>query len=242
MVVVDDPKTLWTAEEDLRLLDSIGTYGLGNWADIAEAMYGNVTGVASSFNANRYAKQCMERYLDDFLGKYGQIVPPHTLVQIKQEQHNEHYHNMNNNPSTTNTTTNTTNTSDNYHRTTIKDETNHNTNNSKETSNLTNARKRKRGRSSSPFSQNLSSSTTTVSSKVGISIKPTKQKKYKYKAVSTSSLSGFKHIWPYPYLPPIAKKIKVGDDVARDLAARAEHTFVKLTNAATNKEDADQIR
>jgi hypothetical protein len=34
-VVQDDPKTVWTVEEDLRLLDAIGTCGLGNWADIA---------------------------------------------------------------------------------------------------------------------------------------------------------------------------------------------------------------
>ena len=34
--VIDDPKTTWTAEEDLRLLDGILTCGLGNWPEIAE--------------------------------------------------------------------------------------------------------------------------------------------------------------------------------------------------------------
>ncbi len=27
---------MWTVEEDLRLLEAISTYGLGNWADMSE--------------------------------------------------------------------------------------------------------------------------------------------------------------------------------------------------------------
>ena len=66
----DDIRYMWTAEEDLRLLDAITTFGLGNWADISEEI-----------GTNKTAKRCMERYIDDFLGRYGHIVPEYTLVQ-----------------------------------------------------------------------------------------------------------------------------------------------------------------
>lgn len=69
----DDPKSVWTAEEDLRLLRGIQTHGLGNWPDIAAEV---VNGPGSS---GKTAKRCMERYLDDFLGRYGYILPPLTL-------------------------------------------------------------------------------------------------------------------------------------------------------------------
>lgn len=65
---------MWTMEEDLRLLDGIETYGLGNWVDVADAV-GN----------NKSAKKCLERYCDDFLGRYGHILPEYTLV----EDHND---------------------------------------------------------------------------------------------------------------------------------------------------------
>ena len=78
LVVQEDPKCTWTLEEDLRLLDAIATCGLGNWQDIAE----NVSGQGSS---NKSAKRCMERYLDDFLGRYGQILPPYTVVDCDDD-------------------------------------------------------------------------------------------------------------------------------------------------------------
>jgi hypothetical protein len=77
-VVQDDPKTVWTVEEDLRLLDAIATCGLGNWADIAEA----ISGQGSS---SKTAKRCMERYFDDFLGRYGHILPAYTIVDDEEE-------------------------------------------------------------------------------------------------------------------------------------------------------------
>jgi hypothetical protein len=78
-VVQDDPKTVWTVEEDLRLLDAIATCGLGNWADIAEA----ISGQGSS---SKTAKRCMERYFDDFLGRYGHVLPAYTIVEDDEEQ------------------------------------------------------------------------------------------------------------------------------------------------------------
>jgi hypothetical protein len=71
----EDVKNMWSAEEDLRLIDAIETLGLGNWADIAE----EVAGCSSS--QNKTPKKCMERFLDDFLGRYGHILPPYTLVE-----------------------------------------------------------------------------------------------------------------------------------------------------------------
>lgn len=78
-VVQDDPKTVWTVEEDLRLLDAIASCGLGNWADIAEA----ISGQGSS---SKTAKRCMERYFDDFLGRYGHILPAYTIIEDDDDQ------------------------------------------------------------------------------------------------------------------------------------------------------------
>jgi hypothetical protein len=79
LVVQDDPKlSAWTVEEDLRLLDAIATCGLGNWADIAETISGNGS-------SGKTPKLCMERYFDDFLGRYGQILPSYTVVECDDE-------------------------------------------------------------------------------------------------------------------------------------------------------------
>jgi len=74
VLIPDDVKAIWTVEEDLRLLEGIESHGLGNWSDIAEV----VAGVGS---AGKNPRRCMERYFDDFLGRYGHILPPYTLVE-----------------------------------------------------------------------------------------------------------------------------------------------------------------
>jgi hypothetical protein len=56
MLIPDDPKAVWTVEEDLRLLDGIETHGLGNWVDISEA----VTGQGSM---GKTPKVCLHRLL-----------------------------------------------------------------------------------------------------------------------------------------------------------------------------------
>lgn len=77
----EDPKVVWTAEEDLRLVDAIQTHGLGNWVDIAEAIGGEGS-------VGKSPKRCMERYLDDFLGRYGHILPSWTVVDDYSDQNN----------------------------------------------------------------------------------------------------------------------------------------------------------
>lgn len=73
----DDSKSVWTVYEDLKLLRAIQTHGLGNWPDIAEHV------------RTKTSKRCMERYLDDFLGRHGQILPSLTLTKEVQEDDNE---------------------------------------------------------------------------------------------------------------------------------------------------------
>lgn len=71
----EDASNMWTAEEDLRLLDALKTYGLGNWIEIAEAIG----------NPAKNPKRCMERYLDDFLGRFGHILPPQIFIEVPEE-------------------------------------------------------------------------------------------------------------------------------------------------------------
>eukprot|EP00532_Pseudo-nitzschia_australis_P007749 CAMPEP_0168170662 /NCGR_PEP_ID=MMETSP0139_2-20121125/4302_1 /TAXON_ID=44445 /ORGANISM="Pseudo-nitzschia australis, Strain 10249 10 AB" /LENGTH=936 /DNA_ID=CAMNT_0008088185 /DNA_START=120 /DNA_END=2931 /DNA_ORIENTATION=- len=79
VLLSDDPKSLWTAEEDLRLIDAIATHGLGNWVDIAEAIGGNGS-------VGKTPKRCIERYLDDYLGRYGYILPQWTIADDTTEE------------------------------------------------------------------------------------------------------------------------------------------------------------
>jgi hypothetical protein len=74
----DDPKNIWTIEEDLRLLEAIRAHGLGNWTDISEAVGGNGS-------VGKTPKRCMERYFDDYLGRYGHILPPYTLITESED-------------------------------------------------------------------------------------------------------------------------------------------------------------
>ncbi|GAX15967.1 transcriptional adapter 2-alpha [Fistulifera solaris] len=83
VVQTDDRKAIWTVEEDLRLLEGIKMHGLANWVDIAEVVGGQGT-------TGKTPKRCMERYWDDFLGRYGKILPPYTLtVDEDAEDENE---------------------------------------------------------------------------------------------------------------------------------------------------------
>jgi len=88
--VVDDPKNAWTAEEDLRLLDAILTCGLGNWPEIAEHVNGGTNGEGGAPGegvavGGKTDKRCMERYLDDFMGRFGHILPPYTMVPVESK-------------------------------------------------------------------------------------------------------------------------------------------------------------
>lgn len=83
--LTDDIRNMWTIEEDLRLLDGILTCGLGNWPEVAEHVNGGNGDAPSSTVGGKTDKMCMERYLDDFLGRYGEILPPYTMVPIEEE-------------------------------------------------------------------------------------------------------------------------------------------------------------
>lgn len=78
LVVQDDPKSVWTVEEDLRLLQGIRTHGLGNWSEISEAIGGQGS-------TGKTPRRCLERYFDDFLGRYGCILPPYMLSEDDDE-------------------------------------------------------------------------------------------------------------------------------------------------------------
>lgn len=78
-LLTDNPQNMWTIEEDLRLLDAIGTLGLGNWIDVAEEVAG------TSGLGTKTPKRCMERFLYDYLGKYGSILPEFTLIRTDNE-------------------------------------------------------------------------------------------------------------------------------------------------------------
>lgn len=189
MMFNDDSKTIWTAEEDLRLLDAIKTHGLGNWVDIADAISGNGS-------VGKTPKRCMERYLDGFLGRYGHILPEYTIVEDNpnDDETMAHYPEGNDGDDD-------------------DDES---------------IRSNKR-RQVSRLPSNVSGSSGGGRSRK------------RYKVVPTESLPGYKEWWPEPYLLPV-EGVVMGLEAARDLSRRNELEFVKLTAAASSKEEVDKIR
>ena len=210
--VSEDPKYVWTAEEDLRLIDAIKTHGLGNWIDISEAISGNGS-------VGKTPKRCMERYFDDFLGRYGQILPPWTVVDddldavgniAGQEEPSDAKDGAEadeQGPAPATPAKSTT--------TGAEEEA---------------VRSSKRQRNS--LSARMPASLLAA-------VAGTRSKK-KLKVVPTESLPNYDQVWPKPYLPSTG--VTIGQEVARDLAYKAELTFVKATMAASTKEEADKIR
>jgi hypothetical protein len=84
--LAEDLRNLWTIEEDFRLLDGILTCGLGNWPEIAEHVNGGNGDTPTGAVGGKTDKMCMERYLDDFMGRYGHILPPYVMVPIEEEE------------------------------------------------------------------------------------------------------------------------------------------------------------
>jgi hypothetical protein len=82
VVVQDDPRSVWTVEEDLRLLEGLRHHGLGNWTEISES-------VSGQGSTGKTPRRCMERYFDDFLGRYGYILPPYMLTSEEEEETEE---------------------------------------------------------------------------------------------------------------------------------------------------------
>jgi Myb-like DNA-binding domain/Zinc finger, ZZ type len=191
MILNDDPKSIWTAEEDLRLLDAIKTHGLGNWIDIADAIGGNGS-------TGKTPKRCMERYFDSFLGRYGHVIPEFTIVEE--------------NPNDDEIIPNVPESNDGD---AMDDD---------DESVPSNKRR--------PITR--PPSTVSASSVGGRARK-------RYKVVPTESLPEYEEWWPEPYIPPV-QGVEMGQQVARDLSRKSELDFVKLTSAASSKEEVDKIR
>jgi len=261
----DDPKTMWTAEEDLRLIDAISTHGLGNWVDISEAIGGQGS-------VGKTPKRCMERYLDDFMGRYGHIVPQWTIVDDTIVGSNQNA--TNNNSGEVHSTTN--NEGDNKLASTENDKAVTNAMDTtddgdknenekgKETSQTVQDKQEKEGDqavetstgTSTTTSTNIPTSNTTIEEEEGVRTSKRRisasglggasmtggrsSSRKKYKVVPTESLPSYKEIWPHSWLPKI-KGVKVGQEVARDLSYKAELSFVKSTLAASSKEEADKV-
>jgi len=328
-VSTDDPKCMWTVEEDLRLLDAIQSFGVGNWEDISEAVGSGFSSVppllthalsSISLNASSHSttnsgntgtirktsKHCMERYLDDYLGRYGHIVPPflfeEELDYETRRSASINQANVYETPpimpivptSSSNDTLALVPTRMNFASSNLLDDTNKTmTDVSVETGTniahrvstdnaqpvhlkLTTTRKRKRNEDlssvnvgSTPFpiisSPQLLSSRVqndTVNSKVGKAMKmlecdfkspstqitkhtilatPIIAPKKKYRIIPSSSTQGYDSLWPIKYIPPIPG-VKLGDEVGREVAYRAEQTFHKQINTCPDKDEADRVR
>jgi Myb-like DNA-binding domain/Zinc finger, ZZ type len=204
MIISEDAKIMWTAEEDLRLLDAILTHGLGNWADISEAIGGNGS-------VGKTPKRCMERYFDDFLGRYGHILPPYTIVD--EGDPNETNNNDEDGDEGTETDAPTT---------------------EEAAENATGRAPSKRRHAIM-----MRSPSNVSAASLGGAGRATRAKKFK--VVPTESLPFYNAVWPEPYLPPIPG-VSFGQEVARDLASKAELAFVKATTSVASKEEAEKIR
>lgn len=184
-IVTDDIKNMWTVEEDLRLLDAISHLGLGNWVDVSEEVAG------TSSTTNKTPKKCMERYLYDYLGKYGHILPQYTLVETPDS----------------NGETKIAESNDGIEK-----------------------------RSSPNMEPNSIQRTNSDQSRL---FKGNSNKLYTI--VPTTSLPDYNKIWKKPYIPPI-ENVNIGDDVGRDLAVKAEQTYMKLISSVSNQLEADAIK
>ena len=213
MLVSDDPKVIWTAEEDLRLLDAILSHGLGNWADISEAVGGNGS-------VGKTPKRCMERYFDDYLGRYGHILPPYTVVdddEVEEEAENGN-----------------TNSGDQEDGTAAAsgEGSKSDEEDSEPQSPAMRAPSKRRHAVMMRSPSNMSASTAS-----GRSLFRNK----KVKVIPTDSVPGYDKIWENAYVPPIPG-VQMGQEVGRDLSYKAELTFVKSTSSVASKEEADKIR
>lgn len=285
LVVTDDPRHVWTCEEDLRLLDAVATYGVGNWADVADAVSGFATsdsgatagagagasgsGVSTVHGGGKTARRCMERYYDDFLGRYGHILPPYTLVRINTEDVDD---NNNVDPEKGGEATTTVAVSEaslmpltepvavaNDDVRSVASDSDATAATPPPPSSLSRKRKRKDRRSNHnstppPIPTTAKNAPATAvppfaslhHPSAAAKIAAAARRTYKYKVVPTSSLPGYDDIWPFreddrAYVPALPGA-EVGDEVGRDLAFRAEVAFVKETNAASTKANALKVQ
>ena len=213
----DDHKTIWTIEEDLRLLCGIQTHGLGNWTEISEAIVGHGS-------SGKTPKRCMERYFDDYMGRYGHILPPMTLIGEA---------------TTTTSTTNHPDTDDDAETTTAVVEGDANKDGSHTTPAPT---------ASTPGTtitnefavRSSKRRSTMLRTPGGTSTQPVTKK---YLAVPTESLPEYQHIQLKPFLPQLdAGSVVMGQEVGRDQATKAELAYVRTISGLDSTEQVDRIR
>ena len=250
----DDPKTVWTVEEDLRLLRGIETHGLGNWPDVAEA-------VAGQGSVGKTPRRCMERYCDDYLGRYGHILPPYTLLSKVPTVDGEE-----DAVTAANTVANAAASggggvaaaaagSESSFGSSKKGE-----GSEAAAAGATASTETEGGVAVGPSAAEDSTSKApalptgeaTRASKRrstmlrspsslsgGASVLATK----KYKAVPTESLPEYKQVWPEAFLPELdSGPVQVGQEVGRDQAVRAEQTYVRVIASLDSKEQVEKVR
>ena len=256
----DEPRSIWTAEEDLRLLDAISSYGLGNWADIADAVSGAGDGGGGApipATSQKSARRCMERYCDDYLGRYGNILPKYTLVEVMggddEDNADKREAAIENSVALEGIGKNSVGVlsqeGKEVNDSTVTDDQRSVASMETESS-APYCRKRKveSRRSPVPFQRQVSSNISVgamASSSVngggsvggGTGFRSAKR----YRVIPTSSLPEFHKMWQEPYLPTI-KGVHMGDEVNRDLAFRAEQDFVKSSNSLQTKGEYDALR
>jgi len=237
----DDPKMYWTVEEDLRLLEGIKNHGLGNWGEISES----VSGCGS---VGKTPKRCMERYLDDYLGRFGNILPPYTLVPEEMSEGGTDATNSSTsvsvmdvdktqNASTVASTAGADaavvregSTSDLPVDTAAAGGGNHTPGNTVPAA--TDAASRSSKRRAALFRTPVNSNTLQNQSVTLASRK-------RYRIVATESLAGYNEIWPKQYVP--LPTTVIGQEVGRDSSSKAEQAYVKLISAAQNKDEVEKI-
>ena len=247
----DDPRNFWTIEEDLRLLEGIETQGLGNWNEIAEIV--NAGGQGSM---GKTPKRCMERYLDDYLGRYGHILPPYTVVGVNDSEMPLDEETVLANPGIVTSPAPTSDTNTMASSNAPGDGTSAKTDEDASLSltstpvpahatltpgtlseiasaiseaDMPRASKRRAALMRTPVTASVVGPASMASRK-------------KYKVVPTESLPGYDEIWPKPYYPSKTNPyILAGNDVGRDQMYRAEQNFVKATSSAQSKEEVEKI-
>lgn len=259
----DDMKTIWTVEEDLRLLQGIQTHGLGNWTDISES----VAGLGSQ---GKTPKRCMERYLDDYMGRYGHILPPYTFIETEpihsttsevgstatsreeQDDDTQEPSAKNDADSSTQSVTNAVGNGD--------------ADAAKSTATATPGKNNVESvdnhapKTSSTLSGIASTLETTTTGAVEVTRSSKRRAAMlrspsnvngggtgfahkKYKAVATESLPEYIKLRPVPFLPVLESgPAQLGQDVCRDQMWRAEQSYARTIASLDSKESVERVR
>ena len=239
----DDPKLYWTVEEDLRLLEGIQNHGLGNWVEIAETVAGQ----------GKTPKRCMERYLDDYLGRYGHILPMYTLIPHDDSTEASAAAVVEDSTGTDaaegqdkDTTAEESNVGDST--TTAKPSSQGgDTASGKSATSTTIPAGNTMDASLASYMEDLPRSSkrrsTHFRSPGGSTVSGSNlASRKKYKVVPTETLEGYETYWPNPYCPSTRSTVVVpGTEVGRDQMYKAEQAYVKAISAAQSKKEVDAI-